>query len=113
MGLESAHSLDDLPLLAEFDVLVNTTSVGYRDASRSPLTADQIPAGITVMDIVAEPQRTRLIELAAEKGCSTIPGTRMRVLQAAAQFEHYTGVRPPLDAMEEAMVDATNAQAGE
>lgn len=112
LDLAASYSLDDLARLKEFDVLVNTTSVGYRDASRSPLSADQIAQGITVMDIVAEPRRTRLLELAAENGCTTIPGTRMRVLQAAAQFEHYTGVRPPLDAMEEAMVGATNAHAG-
>lgn len=110
MNLESAHSMKELDLLTEYDVIVNTTSVGYRDSAGSPLSEEQIPTGVTVMDIVAEPYETRLLELASAKGCITIPGTRMRLLQAAAQFEHYTGVRPPLEAMEEAMISATTGQ---
>jgi shikimate dehydrogenase len=44
--------------------------------------------------------------LAQAAGCLTIPGYRMRLHQAAAQFEMYTGKVPPLEVMERVLLEA-------
>jgi 3-dehydroquinate dehydratase / shikimate dehydrogenase len=76
--------IDKLP---PYDILINATSVGMvPDVHSMPIEPSQILEGTTVMDIVAKPPETRLLEAAADKGCTTIPGTKMFVYQAAHQF---------------------------
>ena len=58
------------------------------------------------MDVVAEPLLTPLLQKANSSGCITIPGYRMRLHQAAAQFELYTGQKPPLEVMETVLLEA-------
>ncbi len=88
-----------------FDVLLNATSVGFRDAAASPVTRD-LPAGLVVMDVAFIPPRTKLLAAAEKAGCRTVPGTRMLLHQACGQVERYTGAKAPLEAMEVALHDA-------
>ncbi len=104
-GLAGAHPLADLPGLADYDILVNTTSVGYRDAASSPIPDDWILPAKVVMDIIPEPLETRLLAGAKARGAVCVPGWRMRLLQAAAQFRLYTGLEPPLDVMQAALLE--------
>ena len=108
-GLAGAHDLADLPALAPYDILVNTTSVGYRDPASAPIPDDWLrhAAGKVVMDIIPEPLETRLLAAARARGAACVPGWRMRLLQAAAQFRLYTGQEPPLEAMGAALLEAT------
>jgi shikimate dehydrogenase len=98
----------DLAVLSgDYDILVHTTSAGYVSqpgvciVPESILSKDKI-----VMDVVAEPLETPLLQLAKSKACTCIPGYRMRLHQAAAQFEMYTGQIPPLYLMESALLEA-------
>ena len=106
LGLAGSGGLEGLAG-SSFDVLVNTTSVGYRDPEASPVTAPLDWDGKVVLDAVAEPHRTRLLRDAEAGGAIVVPGTRMRLLQAGEQFRLYTGKEPPLDAMETALLAAT------
>jgi shikimate 5-dehydrogenase len=56
-----------------------------------------------VFDAVPRPIETRLLREAAARGCRTIPGVRMQLHQAAAQFRLYTGAEPDLAVMEQAL----------
>ena len=103
-GLAAAHPLADLPRLADYDLLINATSVGYRDAANSPIPDDWILPSKVVMDIVPEPLETRLLACASARGAVCVPGWRMRLLQAAAQFQLYTGAVPPLEVMQAALL---------
>src|SRR4051812_4601084 len=107
LGLAGAGPLSDLGGTT-FDILVNTTSAGYRDPDSSPVPGGLDWAGRTVLDAVAEPHRTRLLRDAEAGGATVVPGTRMRLLQAGEQFRLYTGKEPPLDAMETALLAATS-----
>ena len=55
---------------------------------------DAIQAATTVFDVVALPAETPLIRAAREAGKAVITGAEVIALQAAEQFERYTGVRP-------------------
>ncbi|GAB2799312.1 shikimate dehydrogenase [Halomonas shantousis] len=88
-----------------FDVVVNATSVGFRDAGASPLEG-RLAAHLIVMDVAFIPTRTRLIAEADALGCTTVPGTRMMIHQSCGQVELYTGVdSAPFEVMEKAMFD--------
>lgn len=81
------------------DLLVNTTSVGMKDLDASPLQGLELPRSGTVVDIVYDPQETRLLRDARAAGLRTLGGLPMLVWQGALAFELWTGVKPDVDVM--------------
>ena len=61
-----------------------------------------IAAADTVFDVVAVPSETPLIAAARAAGKQVITGAEVIALQAAEQFERYTGVRPTPEQIAEA-----------
>ena len=87
--------------VAPHEVLVNTTTVGLgRD--ESPVEPSAIAAESVVMDAVYEPEKTRLLGDAEQRGARTISGKWMLVYQAAEQLELWTGREAPIRVMAEA-----------
>ncbi|MEE9200585.1 MAG: shikimate dehydrogenase [Candidatus Brocadiales bacterium] len=83
------------------EILVNCTSVGmHPDVNDTPVPAEILRPGMWVFDAVYNPPETRLLREAAGKGCRTLDGLRMFVLQAALQFEIWTGRPAPTEPME-------------
>jgi 3-dehydroquinate dehydratase / shikimate dehydrogenase len=101
-----AMSLDDL-CRCDFDVFVNTTSVGmYPKVDENPL-ADRKPpfsAKTLVFDTIYNPMKTRLLAQAEASGAKTIGGVEMFVRQAAVQFETWTGVPAPREVMRRVII---------
>lgn len=86
-------------------VLVNVTPVGMAggpDAQRSAFEAETVESAAVVFDVVAMPSETPLIEAARAAGKPVITGAEVIALQAAEQFERYTGVRPTAEQVAEA-----------
>lgn len=87
------------------DVVVNVTPIGM---AGGPEAMDQafddaaIATAGTVFDVVALPSETPLITAARAAGVPVITGAEVIALQAAEQFERYTGVRPTADQVAEA-----------
>jgi shikimate dehydrogenase len=99
--------LDETARAGDYDVVVNATVLGQADTQLDgPIPASALHSGQVVMDIVYKPLRTRLFEVARDRGAQAIHGGRMLLHQAAAQFELYTGQPAPLDAMEAALKNA-------
>lgn len=83
-------------------LLINATPIGMAggpDTDRLPFSESQIRAARIAFDVVAVPPRTPFIRLATSLGKATITGAEVIVLQAATQFELYTGQRPAPDAL--------------
>jgi shikimate dehydrogenase len=79
------------------DVIVNVTPVGMAggpEVNDLAFGMDTIGAAHTVFDVVAMPSETLLIAAARAAGIAVITGNEVIALQAAEQFERYTGVRP-------------------
>jgi shikimate dehydrogenase len=79
------------------DLLVNATPLGMKGATsgRSPVS-DQALAGFRwVVDLVYNPLQTPLLSRAESMGARTADGLWMFVFQGLAQFELWTGGRPP------------------
>lgn len=95
---------DYLPLgsISRFqgDILINTTPVGMSPhVESSPVPEAVLSAPMIVMDIVYNPLHTRLLDMAAAKGCRVLDGVSMFVYQGAAQFELWTGRPAPVESM--------------
>lgn len=78
-------------------LLVNVTPIGMAggsQAAESAFPGAAVAAADTVFDVVALPAETPLILAARAAGKTVITGAEVIALQAAEQFERYTGVRP-------------------
>ncbi len=89
------------------NVLVNTTSLGMSpDVRETPVPAGLLHPGLTVVDIVYNPVRTRLLLEAEKAGAATVDGLDMLVYQGARAFKLWTGRQAPHDIMRKAANEA-------
>lgn len=100
LGAEGAGSLADLGELP-YDILVNATSIGLRSET-SPVPGEHLRANAVVMDAVYDPEETRLLREARERGALPIQGKWMLIYQAAEQLRTWTGRDAPIEVLEEA-----------
>ncbi len=90
----------------ETDILINATPLGmYPDEDEFPLDLDETKAEV-VMDIVYNPLETPLLRMAKAKGAVTVPGIRMFIFQGAEQFRLWTGLKAPVEVMEDVVRQA-------
>ncbi len=87
--------LPEWPQGEAFDVLVNASPVGMApQADQSPCPEALVARAQWVVDSVANPVETRLIQAAARLGKRTVNGFQITVIQSLEQFKLYTGVTP-------------------
>ncbi|HEX7297713.1 MAG TPA: hypothetical protein VF257_01820, partial [Solirubrobacteraceae bacterium] len=95
-----------VPEPAPADLLVQCTSVGLADTSRTfvdlPIDADALGDYPCVVDLVYRPGGTELLREAARRGSRVIDGLEILAQQGARSFERWTGHPAPLEAMREA-----------
>lgn len=95
--------LDEIPsIIKSVDIVINTTTVGLNE-DKSLLYRKDLHKDMVVFDLVYSPTRTRLLREAEIVGAKTLNGIKMLLYQGAASFEIWTGVKAPLDVMEEAI----------
>ena len=93
-----------------FDAIINATPVGmHPHAGISPLEPGELNCRI-VMDLIYRPQRTKLLQLAAHKGITTVSGVEMFLAQGFAQWEIWMKGRPPVGPMRWAVLEALRAE---
>ncbi|MFM6841637.1 MAG: shikimate 5-dehydrogenase [Candidatus Planktophila sp.] len=76
------------------EVLVNVTPLGMEGGNEGQLsfTASHIQAASVILEVIAVPALTPLVEIATEENKEIITGMEILAAQAAIQFELYTGV---------------------
>ena len=78
-----------------FDILVNASPVGMApEPDNCPYPDDWIRRARTIVDCIANPVQTQLIQAAEREGRSTVNGFEITVIQSIEQFKLYTGVTP-------------------
>jgi 3-dehydroquinate dehydratase/shikimate dehydrogenase len=89
----------------ETEILINATPLGTRgeNENETVATAEELRDVKLVYDLVYNPSETRLLREARIAGAKTIGGLDMLIAQGAKQFEIWTGQKPPVDAMREAI----------
>ncbi len=83
------------------DLLVNATPVGMWPRVDDSIWPDGVPLPphLTVLDLVYNPQVTRLLQQARASGAHSIDGLGMLIGQGARAFELWTGLEAPVDVM--------------
>ena len=106
MFVVSPESTD---MLRGHDLIVNCTTLGMKHGpgeDKSPLSQEHIPMGALVYDLVYNPQKTPLIEVAMGIGAQVISGLPMLIYQGAEAFRLWTGIDPPTEVMLQAAKNA-------
>lgn len=91
--------LDEISEIKDFDIIVNSTSVGMGNAEESPVDKSLIHENQIVFDVVYNPKETKFLREAKEKGAIVVYGTDMLLYQGVEQFKLYTGLEAPIDEM--------------
>ena len=105
----SSQTLSEEMDLNNFDIIINTTSVGMGDlVDRSLLRSDQINCTQIVFESIYSPIETQLIKNAKQAGASVIYGIEMLLHQAFAQFKLYTGLTAPKQLLTRYVYDHLN-----
>ncbi|MFN7714248.1 MAG: shikimate dehydrogenase [Pseudanabaenaceae cyanobacterium] len=96
-------------LLDVAGLVVNATPIGMgHDDDHTPLDSSliaQLPAHAIVYDLIYVPRPTKLLRLAQARGLFTIDGLPMLLNQGAVALEWWIGQKPPIDVMEQALLD--------
>ena len=87
----SVFTFQEFPKVSkDYKIIINATSVGMTpNEDESPLESDSLNPGQAVCDIVYAPPETKLLKLAAEKGCRTVTGEGMLVNQGLESFKKW------------------------
>jgi len=81
-------------------ILINCTSIGmHPNVDECPVHPSFLTAGMTVFDVVYNPELTLLIKEARHRGCQVLTGVDMFVRQAELQFGILTNRDPPADSI--------------
>ncbi|MFH0875258.1 MAG: shikimate dehydrogenase [archaeon] len=99
--VSAAEFKDVKKIAAENDIIINSTSVGMNPKpNESILSANEMPQGKIVMDVVYKPCDTLFLQIAKNKKGTIITGDRMLFFQAIGQFEYWTGIYPDTKLMQ-------------
>ncbi len=98
--INTVSSLDAIQS-EDFDIIINTTSVGLKKW-QSPVPANFFSPSNIVFDIVYDPLETKFLSEAEQTGCQTITGDKMLVYQALEQFRIWHGIALEPEIMETA-----------
>lgn len=89
--------------IAAAGLVINATPVGMdgtEGAGLTPFDAEVLHSGQVVVDLVYHPLKTPLLAAASRAGAVAVDGLGMLVHQAALQFELWTGLDAPVEAMD-------------
>jgi shikimate dehydrogenase len=84
--------------LADFALLVNSTSLGMTGHPPLEIGLDHAPSTMVVADIVYAPLQTPLLAAATAAGLRPVKGLGMLLHQAVPGFAAWFGVTPTVDA---------------
>lgn len=105
----TAGGLDNLSELKDFDIILNSTSVGMGDQiNKSPVPAEYLHDKQIIFDAVYVPYETKLLKDAKAAGAQIVHGADMLLHQGTAQFELYTGKKAPEDVMRNILMKQFN-----
>lgn len=89
----------------DFDIVINTTSAGMEpqldalpiDAIEGIDNLDFINENTAVVDMIYNPEETKFLRMARERGAKTVNGLGMLIYQGLIAYELFTGEKLPED----------------
>ena len=87
--------------IEESDLLINATSVGMKEDFSLIEDKSFFRKDLIVSDIIYNPEKTKLLQIAEKEGCKIINGIGMLLYQGALSFELWTNKKMPVDYIKE------------
>lgn len=98
--------LDDISNIERFQIIINATPLGLKEKDPLPFNVSLLKKEQTVCDLIYK--QTRLLEEASKKGCVTLNGLGMLLWQGVFAFELWTGKKPPVEVMRDALIKGSS-----
>jgi shikimate 5-dehydrogenase len=90
--------------IAQSNVLINASGVGMHPyAGKSPVQKEHLRDDLFVADLIYNPLKSQILLDAEERGCKTMNGIEMQIIQGALGFSLWTGLPEPVVMMREIM----------
>ena len=90
-------------LIKKADLLINATPLGMTpDIESMAIDSKLLFSELMVMDLVYNPQKTKLLREAEKAGCKAVEGLDMLVHQGAESLRIWLEIDAPIDVMREA-----------
>ncbi|HHW04257.1 MAG TPA: shikimate dehydrogenase [Thermoanaerobacterales bacterium] len=92
--------------VAESDVVMNNTGLGMpASLDQTPIPKEYLRPGQLCFDATYNPSKTRFLMEAEQVGCKIMNGLGMSLYQGAEQIELWSGMKAPIDAMRQELLD--------
>ncbi len=94
-----------LNAIVKTDILINATSLGLQGKGLLPLSQKDLHSGLVIYDLIYNPKITPLLKIAGRAGVKkAVNGLGMLIYQGALAFQIWTGRRPHIKAMKNAII---------
>jgi len=100
----NVSSIEDISNIEKFHIIINATPLGLKKEDTLPFDTASLRRDQTVCDLIYK--KTRLLEEASKKGCVTLDGKGMLLWQGVFAFELWTGKKPEVEVMRNALMEA-------
>lgn len=94
--------IENISSIERFHIITNATPLGLKKEDPLPFDTSLLRAEQTVCDLIYK--KTRLLEEASKKGCATLDGLGMLLWQGLFAFELWTGKKPQVEVMRNALM---------
>lgn len=106
----NAYQIDRIRDLSEINILVNATPIGMQGVSADYTPVEEpelltLPADALVYDVIYNPKKTKLIQIAQRHNYQTVTGMDMLVYQALEAQRIWTGRTPDFKDMKIAALE--------
>ncbi|MDP2754159.1 MAG: shikimate dehydrogenase [Nitrospirota bacterium] len=100
----NVYIIENISSVGRFHIIINATPLGLKKEDPLPFDTTLLRTEQTVCDVIYK--KTRLLEEASKKGCVTIDGLGMLLWQGVFAFELWTGKKPGVEVMRNALLKA-------
>ena len=100
----NVYIIENISSIGRFHIIINATPLGLKKEDPLPFDTTLLRTEQTVCDVIYK--KTRLLEEASKKGCVTLDGMGMLLWQGVFAFELWTGKKPRVEVMRNALLKA-------
>ena len=100
----NVYIIENISSIDRFHIIINATPLGLKKEDPLPFDTTLLRTEQTVCDVIYK--KTRLLEEASKKGCVTIDGLGMLLWQGVFAFDLWTGKKPQVEVMRNALLKA-------
>ncbi|MEW6417871.1 MAG: shikimate dehydrogenase [Nitrospirota bacterium] len=100
----NVSSIEDTACLERFHIIINATPLGWKKEDPLPFDTSRLIPDQIICDLIYK--KTQLLKSASKKGCVTLNGLGMLLWQGVFASELWTGKRPPVEVMHNALIKA-------